>query len=188
MDSDYQLDTSNTPESNADLLDYIQRNQDEYNLIITPDNVFPDILEGPLFVSTVPESPPGDLDKLLYNVDNPSKPAVTVNVDKCQANSSEYIPINTINDRTKKLTDSTNDHEINIHENKLQKRRSIKYFISNFSKSILGLTNDLLAPKPSSESWYSHLITIVTKDDRLVAIGVLMVLFSIVCAFMRNSD
>jgi hypothetical protein len=110
--------------SELDQLDYLNRNQGEYTKIEAVDNAYPNILEKPLFVATVPET----------GVLGPS-PISNVNV----------------NPRTKAQTDLAAHQRLIDAENRKLQNMTLKNFGQKIATSWLDIINDLLNVSSGSD-------------------------------------
>lgn len=119
-----------------DQLEIINRNADEFNKIVTPDNPYPDILKKPIFTRTIPETVP-----------TAERPIV--------ANAPK----------------------------KALKDMSINEFATTIANSLIEIINDLLRYRPGD-----NFTEIFTKDSRLLAIGVLLLIISVFFIFFKNVD
>lgn len=92
-------------------------------------------------------------------------------------------PNKTINTRTSALSDNANK-EINekIKKNGIG-NTSIKDFASSIASSLIEVINDLLAYRWGEDDF----MDIFTKEDRLLAIGVLLIIISVFFIFFKNA-
>lgn len=154
---DYVYNPPVTGEQNAstslaelDEIEAMKRHADKFSEIPRPDNKYPNILEDPLYVKTVPDQ--GIL-------------------------ASEY----TANQRTRQATKAAN--ELRKKKDKTLVDMSIKEFISSIANSLLDIINDLLEYKRDDS-----FISIFTKENRLLSIGVLLVILSVFLIFFRKLE
>jgi len=141
LTEDNYVDKASTSIDELDQIELLNRNADNYNQIITPDNPYPDILKKPLFTSVVPE---GGILRL------PPKVKKTV----------RFNP--------------TKFSEMNIQE-----------FMSEIADSIVSILNDLISFRGNSDDFMS----IFTKDNRLLSIGILLVIISLfIVFFIKNNN
>jgi len=142
-----------------DNLDLIARNDADNNFVVNPDSAsYPNILEKPLFIKTMPDK--GIL--LPGTGDLPGKHK---------------------NQRTQMMSGNAEHQNLSDKENEKYQNRTIKEFTEDIAGSYLGIINDLL----SCRSPYD-IIDVFTKDNRLVAMGVLFVVISIFFVFFNKIE
>lgn len=142
-----------------DQMDLVNRNSDHINQVVNPEVFNPDPLDGKqLFVKTVPE---GGV--------KTHKPTT---VDEIQREREDSI---------QELTQKENDANFNEFEKKKLRNMSLKDFIQFLADSYLNILNDLLEINSLDD-----FIETFTKEDRLVAVGVLFLSISIFFIFFNQ--
>ena len=110
--------------------------------------------------------------------------------------------LNTFKRRYKTVYDK-NENEKEVIRNKLDRKLNLKYLRENFNKTMIDITNDMLKlynrrcdldcyddknPLFSKISFYSHeSLIILTKEDRMMFVGVLLIMLSIIFYFIGAS-
>lgn len=144
-----------------DKIDMLNRNSDNINQIVTPDNLYPDPLSNkPLFTKTIPKGG-------IYG-ESPPEPFVNNGI----LNESDVTP--------ETLTKIKNEENYRKYEDSKIKNMSIEQFIKFIANSYLDIINDLLEINSLND-----LYDIFTKNDRLISIGVLMLAISIFFIFFQ---
>lgn len=89
---------------------------------------------------------------------------------------------NTSNERTSELTGKANTNTDKKNNN--LSNISIKDFASSIANSLMEILNDLLSYKWGEDDF----ISIFTKEERLLAIGVLFIIISVFLIFFKNTE
>jgi hypothetical protein len=130
----------------------LNRNDAEYGKVLNPEGS-PNTLEAPMYLKTVPEN--GVLG---------------------------YEPRETINGRTRQLSENANHSQLAEHEERKIENLSVKTFLSKIATSWMDIINDLLGCSSLKE-----FVEIFTKDDRLISVGILFVIISVFFTFFTGS-
>jgi hypothetical protein len=136
-----------------DNLDLIARNDADSNFVVNPDSAsYPNILEKPLFIKTMPDK-------------------------------GILLPDKHVNKRTQMLSGDAEHANLVDKENEKYQNRTMKEFVEDIAGSYLGIINDLL----SCRSPYD-VVDVFTKDNRLVAMGILFVVISVFFVFFNKIE
>ena len=143
-----------------DEIEMDMRNQDETDITMAPDNRYPNVLNEPLFVKTM--GPPRGETEKIETVNHIREPLVSTTPEE-----------ETIVENARLIQD---------RRDKSMKSMSIESFVSSLARSYLDIVNDLLTFRDLND-----LKDIFTKDERLVAIGVLFLAISIFFIFFKTT-
>ena len=131
----------------------LNRNDAEYGKVEKPEGSA-NVLDGPMYLKTLPEN-----------------------------GVIGYEPRETINGRTRRLSDNANHSQLAEHEERKIENLSVKVFLAKIATSWMDIINDLL-----SCSSFKEFVEIFTKGDRLIAVGILFVIISVFFTFFTSSD
>lgn len=90
----------------------------------------------------------------------------------------------TTNERTSRMTNRANSKEKGNQQMKTLSNMSLKEFSSKISNSLLEILNDLLT-FDYSEFENEEFLEIFTKEERLIAIGILLIIVSVFFLFFK---
>lgn len=91
---------------------------------------------------------------------------------------------NTSNKRTKEYSQKANLDQENKAKTNTISNMTLKNFASNISNSLIEILNDIL-----SFDWEKdNFIDIFTKENRLLALGVLFIIISVFLIFFKNTE
>lgn len=177
-------------ENNFDLL--MRNNEINGDFIDIPDNMYPDPTKTifmPLETDNMyPEYE--EINELEIEDDvEYSTPISTNIVDLDKDQIEKYIPKNTVNERTKVLSNEEMDklkEKQNI-TNKKYNNLTIKKFIKINSDAFLGILNDIISLLNDDMIFnFDNIRDIFMKEDRIVFIGTTLVLVTIFYVFFTR--
>lgn len=127
-----------------------------------------------------------ELNKIM-SIDNPypdilKKPLYTTTVPE---RLQTVTPQHTTNNRTEILSNEANLYNKRDKKNKSIGDVSLKDFAGKIASSLMDILNDILKYKYGQQDDF---ITIFTKEDRLLSIGVLFVIISVFFIFFKNTE
>lgn len=103
---------------------------------------------------------------------NPFEPLLVKKIDGDPNEEPE------VNERLKKMNEKDNNElKEDIKENNIY-NKSLKTIIREMSTSMINLIEELYE-KPKEEKWNEYILKVLTKDDRMIYIGFLLVIISI---------